>query len=265
MKKKSKLLLVITFSMFIISAILPNQLFADTKTNIEAFVTHFYQECLSREPDSSGLNGWVDGLITKTITGADVAYGFVFSDEFIQRNVSNEEYLTMLYRAFFDREPDSGGFNNWLSYLNTGKSRKWVLACFINSDEFKNLCADYEIKPGYLRCQDIEFTYIPPYGSFKNLKGRVWHVKPASCKVAVYIKVKSGWWTKPYWSTPLTIIQSNGSWTCDITTGGIDEQATEIVAFLLPNGYNPPSMSGGSTLPSELDKNALAKIITTRY
>ena len=111
----------------------------------------------------------------------------------------------------------------------------------------------------------IEFTYVPPYGSFANLKGQVWHVKPADYKVAVYIKVGSlGWWTKPYWSTPLTVIKSNGSWICDITTGGTDEKATEIVAFLVPNGYSPPSMSGGSTLPSKLDENALAKVITTR-
>jgi hypothetical protein len=111
----------------------------------------------------------------------------------------------------------------------------------------------------------IEFTYVPPYGSFVNLKGQVWHVKPTDYKVAVYIKVNLGWWTKPYWSTPLTVIKLDGSWICDITTGGIDEKATGIVAFLVPNGYSPPSISGGSTLPSGLDENALAKVITTRF
>ena len=120
---------------------------ADT-TQVAAFVTRFYQECLSRDPDSAGLNGWVDWLVTGVKTGADVAYGFVFSDEFIQRGVSNEEYLTILYRAFFNREPDSSGYNIWLGYLNTGKSRAWVLAGFINSQEFKNLCATYGINPG---------------------------------------------------------------------------------------------------------------------
>jgi hypothetical protein len=113
-----------------------------------AFVTRFYQECLSRDPDSAGLNGWVNWLESGAKTGADVAYGFVFSDEFILRNVSNSEYLTILYRAFFNREPDSGGYSGWLGYLNTGKSRQWVLAGFINSDEFKNLCAAYGINSG---------------------------------------------------------------------------------------------------------------------
>lgn len=66
----------------------------------------------------------------------------------------------------------------------------------------------------------IEFTYAPPYGSFQNLEGQVWHVKPSDYKVAVYIYV-AGWWTKPYWDRPLTTIQSDGSWICDITTGGV--------------------------------------------
>jgi Glycosyl hydrolases family 17 len=110
----------------------------------------------------------------------------------------------------------------------------------------------------------IEFTYVPPYGSFSDLKGRIWHVKPLDYKVAVYIFVGTGWWTKPLWSSPLTDIQNDGSWTCDITTGGIDQDATKITAYLFPNGYSPPLMSGGATLPAELDQNSTAKIETVR-
>ena len=109
----------------------------------------------------------------------------------------------------------------------------------------------------------IEITYVPPYGSFENLKGQVWHVKPADYQVAVYIYV-SGWWTKPYWDKPLTAIQCDGSWVCDITTGGADQEATRIIAYLVPNGYDPPLMHGGSTLPSELDQQSVAKVEVLR-
>ena len=109
----------------------------------------------------------------------------------------------------------------------------------------------------------IEFTYVPPYGSFGNLQGRVGCAIPADYKVAVYIYV-SGWWTKPYWAQPLTPIQSDGTWTTDITTGGTDQLATKIAAFLVPNGYDPPSMSGGQTLPTELFDNAVAYIMVDR-
>lgn len=105
----------------------------------------------------------------------------------------------------------------------------------------------------------LEFTYVPAYGSFENLEGRALHVFPSSYKVAVYIYV-SGWWTKPYFSQPLTTVQADGRWVCDITTGGIDERATKIAAYLVPVGYQPPLMSGGGALPTELD-NVAASIV----
>jgi hypothetical protein len=58
----------------------------------------------------------------------------------------------------------------------------------------------------------------------------------------VYIKVRGGWWTKPYWSTPLSPIEEDLTWTCDITTGGVDEEATEVCTFLVPDTYTPPAM-----------------------
>jgi hypothetical protein len=109
----------------------------------------------------------------------------------------------------------------------------------------------------------VQFTYVPPYESFKDLQGRVNCVNPSSYKVAVYIFV-SGWWTKPYWDQPLTTIQSDGTWTCDITTGGTDQLATKIAAFLVPNGYKPPPASGGQTLPAELYNHAVAQLIIDR-
>lgn len=112
----------------------------------------------------------------------------------------------------------------------------------------------------------IEFTYVPPYGSFDNLTGQVWHVKPADYKVAVYIYVPSGggWWTKPYFNNPLTSIEVDGTWTCDITTGGRDETATRIAAFLVPNGFDPPLVGASATLPAILEEKAVAKIEITR-
>ena len=115
---------------------------------MKAFTARLYEECLDRSPDEGGLNEWANHLKTGKKTGAKVAYGIIYSEEFLQRNVSNEEYVTILYRVFFNREPDGGGFNEWVSHLNSGKSRKWVLAGFINSQEFKILCAEYGIRPG---------------------------------------------------------------------------------------------------------------------
>lgn len=110
----------------------------------------------------------------------------------------------------------------------------------------------------------VEFTYVPPYNSFEDLTGRVLHVSPSDYKVALYIKVGSGWWTKPFFGAGLTDIRADGGWRNDITTGGNDHLATKIAAFLVPNGYDPPEMSGGATLPAELSDNAVAQTEITR-
>jgi len=111
----------------------------------------------------------------------------------------------------------------------------------------------------------IEFTYIPPYGSSDNLVGCVKNVNPQDYKIAVFIFVEgAGWWTKPYFSHPLTSIQSDSTWTCDITTGGSDIYATEICAFLIPNGIDPPLVSGNTALPEALYSISVVHICTIR-
>lgn len=109
----------------------------------------------------------------------------------------------------------------------------------------------------------VALTSIPAYGSSDDLVGRVWCAEPASNAIAVAIYV-GGWWTKPTFDSPLTPIQSDGSWTCDITTGGADPYATQIAAFLVPEGYSPPLLSGAQTLPAELFEHAEAYTMTER-
>jgi hypothetical protein len=89
----------------------------------------------------------VDSLKDGSRTGSDVAYGFVFSQEFLNQNIANEHYLDILYHAFFDRDPDSGGYNYWLAKLIAGESREEVLNGYIFAQEFANLCDAYGILP----------------------------------------------------------------------------------------------------------------------
>lgn len=110
----------------------------------------------------------------------------------------------------------------------------------------------------------IEFIYVPPYGSSENLVGRVRNADPDSFKVAVYILVGAGWWTKPTFANPLTPINYDSTWITDITTGGNDPYATKIHAFLLPLGVDPPLSAGSSSLPTSLDSISVADVDTIR-
>jgi hypothetical protein len=116
-------------------------------TQVRNFVTRFYQQCLGRDPDAAGLSGWVKDLRDGTKTGADVAWGFVFSSEFIDRKTDNDDYLMILFKAFFNRDPDPAGWDSWLGELNAGRDRGEVLVGFLYSQEFRELCEEYEILP----------------------------------------------------------------------------------------------------------------------
>ena len=77
------------------------------------------------------------------------------SDEFENKNLSNEEFVKVAYRVILDREAESNGLKFWLDKLNNGTSRKEVLAGFVESIEFANLCAKYEIERGGLLVTNI--------------------------------------------------------------------------------------------------------------
>jgi hypothetical protein len=110
----------------------------------------------------------------------------------------------------------------------------------------------------------VEFTKIPAYGSRDKLEGVVHDIDAEHVRIAVYIRVHGGWWTKPYWTAPLTPIAADGSFSVDITTGGHDAQALEIIAFLVPADYYPPSLRGDFDLPEELFTTALSRFAITR-
>jgi exo-beta-1,3-glucanase (GH17 family) len=109
----------------------------------------------------------------------------------------------------------------------------------------------------------VQFTSVPPKGSSDSLVGNVSHIVPADNYVAAFIHVEGGWWTKPYWSSPETLIGCDGTWTTDITTGGDDPQADQIIAFVLPANFQVPLAYGGA-LDASIPSNAIAQISVTR-
>ncbi len=127
---------------------------------VRAFVVRFYKEVLGRsqdqiDADAEGINDWTTVLLTKEKSGAEVAYGFVNSSEFKNRDLNNDQFVKTMYKSFFNRDPfdpnnyDEGGYNNWYKALQNGsKTRLQVFEGFVNSGEFRNLCAEYGIDPG---------------------------------------------------------------------------------------------------------------------
>lgn len=115
---------------------------------VDAFVTRLYDVCLNRIPDEDGKKTWKDLLINREKSGAETAYGFIFSDEFKNRNYCNECYVKQLYKAFMGRDYDEDGLKGWVKLLDEGTTREEVFYGFALSDEFKGLCDECGIEPG---------------------------------------------------------------------------------------------------------------------
>ena len=115
-------------------------------TAVRAFVTRLYEQCLSRSPDSAGLENWTQHLTQHGWSGQQVAEGFVFSAEYLSRGSSDGEFVTMLYNTILNRGPDGEGYAFWTGHLQSGKSRQWVFENLCRSVEFQGLCAAYGIR-----------------------------------------------------------------------------------------------------------------------
>lgn len=115
---------------------------------IEQFVSRMYTKALNRTAEEGGKKYWSDELEKQNTDGANVAYGFIFSDEFKGNNLNDEQFVDVMYATFFDRAADNEGKNYWLGLLNQGSAREIVFAGFVNSKEFEKLCLDAGIEKG---------------------------------------------------------------------------------------------------------------------
>ena len=122
---------------------------ADPKSQISAFVERIYIYVLDREPETEGAKFWSDELYAFRRSGAEVAQGFIFSPEFENRKTTDEQFVTILYKTFFGRDPEEGGMKFWLDQLSTGTMDRVAVANgFIYSQEWADTCASYGIRSG---------------------------------------------------------------------------------------------------------------------
>ncbi len=118
------------------------------------FVTRLYQKILGRQPDANGLKSWSEALYRGQKTGAQVTSQFVFSGEFVRKDLKDEAYVTVLYQAILGRNPDNGGMQVWKEALDAGMTRWGVLKGFISSKEFTDLCNQYGITRGTIETNE---------------------------------------------------------------------------------------------------------------
>lgn len=111
------------------------------------YVYRLYEAVLDRAPDINGLTNWVDAYgVNDNWTFDFMAGRFTGSAEFTSKYAAfragaadtNEQYVRYLYDAAFDRTPDAGGLNSFVSQLDGGTSRAEVAGIIAGSQELRN-------------------------------------------------------------------------------------------------------------------------------
>ena len=113
---------------------------------IEAQVARLYDLLLGRGADYEGLAYWI-GALDEGVAVHDIAAGFAFSNEYIDlgSDLSNEEFLTLLYVQTLGREAEDAGVDYWVGQLETGMARGTVATNFALSNEANALSIDHVV------------------------------------------------------------------------------------------------------------------------
>lgn len=118
--------------------------FADYATASElsedhADVFRLYWAFFDRQPDVSGAHYWVEEY-NACASLLDIAWSFSHSTEFQRRysDLTDSQYVWLVYRNVLDREPDPFGEAYWLELLNDGElTRPELMLYFSLSAEFR--------------------------------------------------------------------------------------------------------------------------------
>lgn len=116
------------------------------KTKVVQFVERAYRECLGREADAGGLKYWSKSLCEHTKTGKSLVVNFVLSSEMKKKNLSNREYIKVVYRVMLGRDADNEGLDYWQNLMENGKKIEAIINGFVDSNEFIKICSDYGIQ-----------------------------------------------------------------------------------------------------------------------
>lgn len=112
--------------------------------DVSALVARYYARILNRAPEPGGQEFWQAESARLVSLGANInevwfvmANYFFNSPEYLAAHKDDAQFLTDVYNTFFDRPPDSGGFNFWLGQMQAGLSREGVIFWFMFSSEFR--------------------------------------------------------------------------------------------------------------------------------
>ena len=109
----------------------------------DLFVEQLYITVLDRASDAEGKAEWVNILLNDEDGFDKTINGFMNCAEFADRNISDDEFVAMLYKVLFNRTASDSEIANWTAALKNGTSRSAVVTAFLNSSECETVHEEF--------------------------------------------------------------------------------------------------------------------------
>ena len=111
---------------------------------IKSFISDVYRKTFSREPEEHGFNYWYNKLISYEYSVRNFLTNILNEQEFINKNLSNEEFITAMYSIIANREPDQTGYNYWLNMLIESQNKLNIKT--VKSNIIMLICNESELE-----------------------------------------------------------------------------------------------------------------------
>ncbi len=144
-------------------------------TAVGYFVSDLYSQVLMIRPEEAEAEEIVTRLESKSTTVADIMNELLSQPEYLSRNLTDADYITMMYGSLLGRAPDETGYSNWCNRIQY-MSRQNVLRGFVSSTEFFNRCESFGIERGSITTtenRDVNNTLtLSVFNMYKNICGK---------------------------------------------------------------------------------------------
>lgn len=102
------------------------------------YINLLYTNLLGRSASAGEVSSY-SSLLAGGASAGSVASGFLNSDEFKARKLSDKEFIKLMYRTFCNREASADEIAEMTKHISEGYSRNYIFTIIINSKE----CQDY--------------------------------------------------------------------------------------------------------------------------
>ncbi len=109
---------------------------------LETLIVRLYQLLWLEDPARGNIDYWWTSMLKGQETVQDLLNLLLDDPRYLNRNLSNQEYLETIYEALFGKQIHSDDLQGWLGELAGGsKTRTEILNEILLSDDFQGLCA----------------------------------------------------------------------------------------------------------------------------